>query len=386
MNGTIDNKPQFRLGHRPVLDGVRGVSVLAVMFLHGGLFWMGQGGFLGVDIFFVLSGFLITALLLQEMDQTGTVSFKNFYIRRGLRLLPALITVVAVCILGIVLFSTPDQVSAKSKSVLIALFYLSNWLPVYPPLFHTWSLGIEEQFYIVWPLTLFLLLRWKVGFRGVLVILLAGVTAIAINRAILWSHHTDATIVRVYTSLDTRSDTLLIGCMAGIIIGKSMISFGPARVRWLRILAGLSTVVVGCLMFAIAADNSFLYYGGFSLFGLMIALIIASLFHAPIKPLVSLLELPILRWMGRLSYGMYLWHLPVYYLYGHLFGPFPFRSYTLRIMLPFVIKFFAAIAVATLSFYLIEQPALRLKKRFKSSPKFQPAISVPALSMSPEQP
>src|SRR6266576_1037938 len=102
----------------------------------------------------------------------------------------------------------------------------------------------------------------------------------------------------------------------------------------------------------------------------MVAVIIAGLFYAPIKALTFLLELPVLRWVGRLSYGMYLWHLPVYYLYDHLFRPFPIRSYTARIMLPFAIKFFVAMGVASLSFYLIEQPALRLKKRFKSSAQF----------------
>src|SRR5947207_12189076 len=143
----------FKLGYRPALDGLRGVSILAVMFVHGGLFWMGQGGFLGVDIFFVLSGFLITSLLLEEWTQNGSVSFRNFYARRGLRLLPPLLLLIALCLIQVTVFPPPEGTAQAAKAVLVALCYLTNWMPnaVYPPLIRTWPLASDEHCYIIWP-------------------------------------------------------------------------------------------------------------------------------------------------------------------------------------------------------------------------------------------
>ena len=151
----------FNLGYRPALDGLRGVAVLAVMVYHSGLI---RGGFLGVDVFFTLSGFLITTLLLEEYARTGTLAIGRFYIRRALRLLPAL---VAFLIFwgGVILTRIPSEYwSVLGGYLLGVLGYVANWLYIYwRPLgvfSHTWSLAIEEQFYLVWPVLLFLLLRW----------------------------------------------------------------------------------------------------------------------------------------------------------------------------------------------------------------------------------
>lgn len=362
-----DLQSRFRLGYRPALDGLRGISILVVMCLHGGMFWLFQGGFLGVDIFFVLSGFLITSLLLEEWTQTGTINFRNFYIRRGLRLLPPLLLVIAICLL-VVTFFPPAQGSAEAaKSILVAL-YLSDWMParVFPPLFHTWSLSIEEQFYLVWPLLLFFLLRLRISSRFVVWGLFAGVLMLNVNRAVLWYHHTEANLVRVYVSLDTRSDTLLIGCIAGILVSGALIRPSKLTSTVLRIMTVASALAVTVLIFAISATFPPMYYGGFSAIGFMVATIIIGLFYAPLNFANTILEFPLLRWFGRLSYGLYLWHYPVYLFYDSLFGPFPIRSYTLRICSTFVVKFLLAVAVSSLSFYFVEQPALRLKKRFSA--------------------
>jgi peptidoglycan/LPS O-acetylase OafA/YrhL len=361
---ATDLQSRFRLGYRPALDGVRGISILAVMWVHGGLFWFGRGGFLGVDIFFVLSGFLITTLLIQEWEQSESISFGSFYIRRGLRLLPPLFVLIMASLVVAAIYPEPDGFVAKSKSILVALFYLANWLPVYHALFHTWSLGIEEQFYIVWPFLLFLLLRPKLNRRAVVLIMVAGVAVIAYHRALLWQHGGDP--VRVYTGLDTRADSLLIGGIIGALISWNMIP----RKRWLlsalRVIAVLSIFGMAFFIITIPSISPFLYYGGYTLIAVMVASVITNLFYAPLNVITSVLELPALRWFGRLSYGLYLWHFPVYRAYDFLFPTFPVKSYTLSIFIPFIFKFTLAVLVATVSFYVIEQPALRLKKRFRA--------------------
>jgi len=365
---SVTSKPQFKLGYRPALDGLRGVSIIAVMFVHGGLFWMGQGGFLGVDIFFVLSGFLITSLLLEEWTQNGSVSFRNFYIRRGLRLLPPLLLLIAICLIQVSLFPPPEGTAQSAKAVLVALCYLSNWMPhaVYPPLFHTWSLGIEEQFYIVWPVLLVLLLWLRMRHRWIVLLLFLAIAAIGIHRAMLWHDLIGPDRTLVYTRLDARADALLVGCIIGIVISRNLIPSKRFLVGLIRSLAVVSVIGLSICLVVVPSTSPFLYYGGFTLVAAMVATIIMNLFTSPWRLLVMVLELPWLRWFGRLSYGLYLWHLPVYVLYDRVAPRFPVRSYTLSIFVPFIIKFTLSVGVAALSFYFLEQPALKLKSRFSA--------------------
>ncbi len=358
----------FKLGYRPTLDGLRGVSILAVMFVHGRLFAVGRGGFLGVDIFFVLSGFLITSLLLEEWTQNGRVSFRNFYIRRGLRLLPPLLLLIALCLIQVAVFPPPEGIAHGVKSVLVALCYLTNWMPnaVYPPLVHTWSLAIEEQFYIVWPVLLVFLLWIKIPHRGIVGLLLLLIVVIGIHRAMLWHELKDLERALIFGRLDARADALLVGCVAAILISRNLIPAKQWVIALIRILTLLSVAELSACLIAVPLNSVFLFYGGFTVVAVMVAFIIANLFTSPWRLLELTLGLGWLRWFGRLSYGLYLWHLPIYLLYDQ-FGPrFAFRSYTLTVLAPFPFKVILAIGVATLSFYFVERPALRLKSRFSA--------------------
>src|SRR6266576_5661642 len=238
---SMATSKSFKLGYRPTLDGLRGVSILAVMFVHGRLFAVGQGGFLGVDIFFVLSGFLITSLLLEEWTQNGRVSFRNFYIRRGLRLLPPLLLLIALCLIQVAVFPPPEGIAHGVKSVLVALCYLTNWMPnaVYPPLVHTWSLAIEEQFYIVWPVLLVFLLWIKIPHRGIVGLLLLLIVVIGIHRAMLCHELKDLERALIFGMLDARADALLVGCVAGILISRNLI---PAK-QWVIALILILTLL-----------------------------------------------------------------------------------------------------------------------------------------------
>jgi len=214
----------FTLGYRPPLDGLRGVSILAVMSYHIGLI---RGGFLGVDIFFVLSGFLITTLLMDEWARTGRISLRKFYARRALRLLPALVLLVVACDVTVMviarLYWAPESfmpvVFGMVYASVVVFFYIGNFVMISGQtlwiLGHTWSLSIEEQFYVLWPLCLWLLLRWARRRGFILPVLVLGIAASLLLKVALVRAH--APLTRVFFGLDTRFDELLIGVARGVI-------------------------------------------------------------------------------------------------------------------------------------------------------------------------
>lgn len=373
---TKEESLAFRLGHRPALDGVRGVSILVVLFHHGYLFLYGRGGFLGVDIFFVLSGLLITALLAQEWQEKRSISFKNFYTRRALRLLPALFVLVLVTSIQTLVFPPDGGMLPVFKHLLAVLFYVSNWVGGNKVIGHTWSLSIEEQFYIVWPLLFFLMLRLRLSPRQLLLVLAAGTALVAIHRARLFYLRYGGITppadfgrdfdFRLYTGTDTRCDSLLVGCMAGVLLAWRMIPTSAWFLKMMRVVAFVSCLLLSISIVFVPIFASYLYYGGFTVIALAIASTILFLMGSPASLLSKVLQWPLLTWFGRLSYSLYLWHVSVYFLYYKLFKPFPIKSYTLRLFLPLAIEFAGSVVVACVSYYLIEQPFLRLKQRFSS--------------------
>jgi peptidoglycan/LPS O-acetylase OafA/YrhL len=349
----------FELGYRPALDGLRGLCVLLVIASHTGLPFT-SGGFLGVDGFFVLSGFLITSLLVQEHMSTGTVNFASFYARRALRLFPALLTLLLVCVIGTLLFASGQAAEDNWRGMGSAVIYLSNWvLATAGPgeslgvLQHTWSLAIEEQFYLLWPLLLsFVILRQRRVNKVALVALLIGLSII--TRIMLAA--TGAGYWRIYAGSDARADALLTGCLVGLAIS----SYRLESLRQVRAVTRLCLVVaLPALAFLVTtADghHAFFAYWGYTLVAVGMGSIILHLMVSPTGHLAGAFSWTPLIKVGMISYGLYLWHYPVF----EMLKPEAFGWNEWQMLVPrLALTLFAAIV----SFRYIERPVLRLKER-----------------------
>src|SRR5688572_12458671 len=249
--------------HVPELDGLRGIAIIVVLIHHQLTSFSLKGGFLGVDLFFVLSGFLITGLLLNEFERTGSISIRKFYMRRVLRLGPALALYLIACV--IVAYHT-QQISLQRQLRLIAyaLFYSTNWRmafnwdPVLDPTAIIWSLSIEEQFYLVWPLLLFACLALRFKRKFIALALVAVIVAICLHRNSLLTQGMNLT--RLYYGTDTRADALLIGCLTALVPFQRITS------SWLiRAAAMVGAVLFLYLTTAVKFTDQWLYQGGFTL-------------------------------------------------------------------------------------------------------------------------
>lgn len=343
-----------RLGYRPALDGLRGIAVLAVLLVHT---WPAilPGGSIGVDLFFVLSGFLITTLLLEEHQSTDAIALGRFYARRALRLLPALAgTVVFALVLTAVFF--PNDFAMTAAQALACTLYVSNWLFAAGAdrgnyqgfLAHTWSLSLEEQFYLLWPIVLGALLRLA-GRRNTLRMVIVAVVALAANRALTW--HGDA---GTWFRTDTRADSLLVGAALALAIAV----LGHPSSRLARVVGAMGTLVLAATVWGFNPDAAGLApmaLGGFTLVAMAAAAMVVGALWAPPR---ALIRGPLVA-IGRISYGLYLWHYPIVSaVHAHLgHGPL-----TLLIAAP------PSFAIAFLSHRYLERPFLRLK-RHVASPK-----------------
>jgi peptidoglycan/LPS O-acetylase OafA/YrhL len=342
----------FSLGYQPALDGLRAVSIVAVLAHHS--HWL-PGGYLGVDVFFALSGFLITALLTEEFVRTGTITLRLFYARRTLRLLPALLILVVVCA-GSLLATVPAEYGPLVLHEAAAvLFYVANWawvidLPL-GVLSHTWSLGIEEQFYLLWPCVLLVMLRVSSPRR------LFAMTLVLAGAGVAWRHalvQTGARFEHLQRGLDAHGDPLLIGCALslGLTAGLRL----PGRSTWAA-LAGVCGLA-GLLVFSTWPD-SYVHHHVSSVAAVAVSLIIAHVVSAPDSALTRLLAVAPLVRIGRISYGVYLWHFPVFYFFGlvTLPGTAPTASW-MSAAAAWAVSFGAA----GLSYAIVERPALALKQ------------------------
>ena len=435
-------------GRLPGLDGLRAVAVLAVMLYHADLGWL-PGGFLGVDVFFVISGFLITTLLLAERERLGHIRLRAFWLRRARRLLPALFLLLAATLTFAVVLA-PDELSRLRGDTLAALGYVTNWYLILrqqsyfetigrpSPLLHLWSLAVEEQFYVLWPLALaagMALLRR----RGMLAATLLGAAGSATLMALLYVPYADPS--RVYYGTDTHAVGLLVGAAlalawtprrsarpalpapdapavgaaasgvpvapapAPVASGRPVAAASPAwslppwpeepgaasaarpgpslrarlaaavrAVPWID-LAGVAGLVLLVVAFVQLDEyEPFLYQGGFVLLALVTAAVIVAAVHPRGRLGTHVLDRQPLRWIGERSYGIYLWHWPIFTFTR------PGIDVPLDAVPDLALRFALTLVAAELSYRFVETPVRqgalgRAWARWRATPRRQRLVA-----------
>jgi peptidoglycan/LPS O-acetylase OafA/YrhL len=316
MRSTVD-RPRL-LAPVPALDGVRAVAVALVVAFH---FEDLSGGFLGVDLFFALSGFLITTLLLDEHATSGRIALGAFWARRARRLLPALALMLAGTLVAIAVLFDADSLAANRNEALASAFWVSNWYQVAHPapyltvFQHTWSLAIEAQFYAIWPLVTIAVLRGvgaadrRTAAGRVLVASVVGVALSAV--AMIAQYQAGASLARVYLGTDTRVGPILFGAALAALLARRGAPLPPPARRVLDLAGLVALVLYVVLACVVSRPDGFLYQGLYPLvIGPAATVIVAAAFLGDGWS-ARVLALPPLRAIGLVSYGIYLWHWPV---------------------------------------------------------------------------
>ena len=354
------------MGYLPGLDGVRALAIIGVLLYHLGLDPF-PGGFLGVDVFFVLSGFLITSLILEEFQRSGSINFKKFYAGRARRLLPALFLMLLIVGIAVALVYRDSAPSFRADA-LASIFYVNNWWYVIadhsyfeftgrPALLnHLWSLAVEEQFYLIWPVIAFLVIKKSsrkvlglIAFSGAL-LSTAWMVVIATNANM--PEFADPS--RAYFGTDSHAMGLLIGATLATFWRPGRLSTSIAkRARILLTVIGIValTTLIGFYLFS-SEFSPFLYRGGFLVFAILIAIVIALVTH-PALALGTWLGVGPMRYLGRRSYGIYLWHWPVFMVLR------PEQDIPLDGLSLLTLRLAITIGIAELSYRYVEMPIRR---------------------------
>lgn len=347
----------FRLGYRPALDGLRGVAVLIVMIFHM-IPSLLPGGFLGVDIFFVLSGFLITSLLYQEWQATGAISLRNFYARRALRLLPALLLLLLVV--------TPFVGWTWTA---ITLSYVANWFMALGKvqwqgmLDHVWTLSVEEQFYLLWPLALLTMLRRGWSFRRIVLVIVLAISASSLRMVELYDK---VGWQRVWFASDSRAHELLIGCVAALLVFRYHAGWNEFVRRMHRAVSAIAMVTLAACVILIHPETPFLFsLGGLTVIATCIAVLVTMIVLYPIRIVLMTLQFPPLVEVGKVSYSLYLWH--------HVFT-WIIPSWQLPLSAQLSLELLLSFSVAFGSYYAVERRMLKLKTRFPPEIRSQRAV------------
>ncbi|MBN9623246.1 MAG: acyltransferase, partial [Actinobacteria bacterium] len=311
-----------RFPYMPGIDAMRALAVLAVFGYHAGLDWV-PGGFLGVDVFFVISGYLITSLLLREFRGSGGIKLGRFWLRRARRLLPAVGVLIAVAMI-VSAIAEPDKIGQIRGDAIASLFYFANWHFIFdntsyfeqfgrPSLFtHLWSLSVEEQFYLFWPLVF--AAGMKFFGRGRLLLgVVAGAAGSVVLAWILFDPGHDAS--RIYYGTDTHAIGLLAGVALALVWSPTELRLPSHKAGPLvgPILDALGVIALGYLILSFVHVHDYdlaLWHGGYLWIALATAVLLAALAH-PAARLGGILGRPALLWLGLRSYSFYLWHWPV---------------------------------------------------------------------------
>lgn len=358
--------PRARMTYLPALDGLRAIAVIAVLLYHADVSWA-PGGFLGVDVFFVLSGYLITTILLESASRLGTPDLRRFYVRRARRLLPALFAVLIGSTI-LVITIAPDEAANQQRDLPAALMYVTNWVYVLtdqsyfeatgrpPMLQHLWSLAVEEQFYLLWPWLL--IMAWRLGgtarVRKVAGIGALASTGLMLALSVINGYPADGDPSRAYFGTDTHAMGLLTGAvLATLWIPRRVRADLEPGARLVVDASGAVALVLVLLVFGICSfDSSFLYHGGFLLLSLLVAVLVAASTH-PASRVGLLLGSAPMRYLGTRSYGLYLWHWPIFLVTR------PGLDVPLTGFANFALRMALTIGVAELSYRFLELPIRR---------------------------
>jgi peptidoglycan/LPS O-acetylase OafA/YrhL len=350
------------LHYMPALDGLRAVAVLAVLLYHSYDLRMFRGGFLGVDVFFVLSGYLITCVLVSGYRSAGRIDLRTFWLRRARRLLPALLLVLGVTCAYAALF-LPDDAARLRTDALASLGYVTNWHLIFgsqsyfdtigrPPMVqHLWSLAVEEQFYLLWPLILaggFALFRRHRRRLVIAVVAAAGASAVLMSN--LYDPAADPS--RVFYGTDTHASGLLLGAALAFVWPSWRLT-GKTGKRAPLVFDVVGLVGLGALLWCFQNVSEFdtgLYHGGYFAFGVLATVVVAVAAHPAARLMRVVLGNAPMRWIGIRSYGIYLWHWPVYQVTR------PELDVPVRGAPLLALRFAITVALAALSYRFVEAP------------------------------
>jgi peptidoglycan/LPS O-acetylase OafA/YrhL len=373
----------FRLGRQPALDGIRAVGITTFIVYHGQILWhrsedvdvIFPGAFLWLDMFFVLSAFLITSLLIEEGRAHRSIGLRNFWVRRALRLLPGFALVMGFTAFWLLTFAPEGAWRTESwKEWLFTLLYVNNWWHVFNPeafphyVSHAWSLSMEEQFYVVAPFMVLAVfkLRWSAWRASAAFLALAGASG-------LWMvvlEGQGATVNRLYYGTDTRAQAFLVGVALGFAASAGFIDRARGALRYAMWVA-VPLALVMLQTFRLDSHSREPYRGVFTLACLTWATIIVGLVAAPRSRLARVLSTRPFVYTGRISYGLYLWHWPVMLVtdqYLHSWPEWPLIALQVAITL----------VVAAVSWRWVEAPVLRHASRFRASRAPAPGVAAPA--------
>jgi peptidoglycan/LPS O-acetylase OafA/YrhL len=335
--------------HNRSLDGLRAVAIAPVLAIHAGVPFA-RGGGIGVDIFFALSGYLITSLLLADLREHGHIRLRRFWIRRAARLVPALVLVVlAVLLLAALGIADP---SSTQLEALAAVTYTTNWTRAFGlvhdgMLNHTWSLAIEEQYYLAWPLALTILTRWIPDPKRLAAAILCIACCLATWRAVLFLSGTG--VDRLYNGLDTRADSLLIGSA----LAAASMSPSLSTSRLLRRCVWPAISALAIMAIAINCHAPVMYLAGYFIAPCAAAVLILAVTSDGCRWMGAALAFPPIAWLGKISYGLYLWHVPVFQTIRQM-------GFDGRVVATLGVAM--SIGLAALSFYTLERYFLGLRK------------------------
>lgn len=340
-------------------DWLRGVGCIFILIGHGSYGFF-KGAWIALDLFFILSGYLITALLLNEYSLTGNLSFSKFYARRALKLFPPLV----ICILLANILWPYTKFDPGANEILAtsgALFYFTNFLQtkVSGNMIHLWSLSVEEHFYFLWPIILLFYILKKT-FRTTINILVSVIFVTALFRIFVFNFNISSELFTIdpYRSTFAKVDSITLGALLAFIVKEKSLDLSPKLLSRSTLIFRILFLIYMVILFSVSQDNVLLNNGGFIITNLLATF---TIFFTLKNPNHYFFRSKIVRGIGKRSYSIYLYHFPIFLAFEAFREPHNFSNFIIITLL----RFFVAISLAFLSYKYIERPILQFKKRYE---------------------